>query len=399
MNNINVLIVNENPSSIDIISLQKKWEFTVNALSIKDTYKFLSSNKVDAIIISYQNDIAHVLQKISGIQPSLNIIILGQPDTAKEAVLALKSGNVNFTQLALLDSTLKDFISNILEEEKQKKIKIEDPWFCGKSPALTNMFKKILQVGQSSDIILLGNNGTGKERIAKIINGTFSTKHKEMITINLKAFPDNDKEVFFWSTLKNLFQKYESEIKGIKESLYKTLYLEGLESCDKNFWTTLLGILKERNQESMITKNIRIIIGLQSNYFIEELPELLSEFKTIKVPSLIERREDVPEIIKKITTSYNYKYGRKITNISLDVLMFLTYYNWPGNLKELDMLLETMILNSQHETTLTLNMLPLTIPMIIDNINASGHNNILPLAEAKKIFKKQLLDYTSLTAK
>ncbi|MFC1478947.1 sigma 54-interacting transcriptional regulator, partial [Candidatus Margulisiibacteriota bacterium] len=313
-----------------------------------------------------------------------------------DAVKAIKLGSVEFVTKDINAPELKHIVWSLLEEEKQKECAVNDPWFFGKSPALQTLFEDILKNGRHENIILVGACGVGKRSVAEIINDTFAPRYKKLMSINLSLFPAENRETYFWSTLRDLFQKFETEVKGIEEALYDTLYLQGVENCTSDFQSTLIDVLQHRDGSGMISKSIKVVIGFDHEQSFEKFGKFIDDTRVIRVPSLSERKEDIPELIKAIVARYNRKYARQVEGVSFEVLNILLNYSWPGNIRELDLMLESMILLCEGKKILDIDTLPLTLEMLEDNVSKFGYNSVLPLNEAKEIFEKKLVEFASL---
>jgi len=393
MNTYKILVIDQDAAVIK--PLQEDWAVTVVNACAGDALGVLQTEAPDLLILDYSEENSQLLRQIRDAHPALKIITLGKGATTADAVKALKLGSVEFVAKAIDSPDLKAIIWSLLEEEKQRECVVTHPWFYGRGPALQQLFTDILKLGRRESLILLGESGTGKRRVAEIINNTFAPKYKKLVSINLALFPEDQRETYFWSTLRNLSQKYESEVQGVEETFYDTLYLQGLSSCSADFLDTLTSLLKDRSSDGMIGSSLRVIIGLDSETDQTCLQKSLSDFSVISVPPLRSRKEDIPEMIKAVVAKYNRKHARRVDGIDFEVLNIFLNYSWPGNSKELDSILETMVLSCQNKTVLRLDEVPLTLQMLEDNVYKFGYNSVLPLQEAREIFEKKLIEFTS----
>ena len=393
MNKYKVLIVDK--ENTDFPSLAKSWSVQLVHKTAQELPIYLSSERPDLLILDYNEDNNQVLLDVRKTYPGLRIITLGRGATASDAVRALKLGSVEFVTQDIAAPELRQVVWSLLEESKQKECIVKHPWYFGRSKPLHQLFEDIIKHGRFENIILQGPCGTGKSKVAEIINDTFANKHKRLMAINLSAFPEENREIYFWNTLKDLFKKYESDVVGLEETDHETLYLEGLEGCTPDFITTLFELLLNRQTKDMVSKQVKIIVGLTDIKSLGVPSASLGEFSLIQVPSLKDRAADIPEILKSLVDTYNKKFAKSLEGISFEVLNLLLNYSWPGNLRELDSLVESMILICSSGPVLNVSALPLTIQMLEDSVYQPGYNSVLPVYEAKEIFEKKLIEFTT----
>ncbi|MFA5929160.1 MAG: sigma 54-interacting transcriptional regulator, partial [Candidatus Margulisiibacteriota bacterium] len=232
-------------------------------------------------------------------------------------------------------------------------------------------------------------------RVAEIINRTFAPKHKKLISINLSLFPQETRETYFWGTLRDVFQRYESDVAGVSETFYDMLFLEGVEKCSTDFIATLFNMLQTREAGSMISRSIKVIFGIDTNQDLDRVREYFKFCHIIRIPSLSERKEDLVILIQALIEKYSRKYAQKIEGVSLEALKILLNYRWPGNSAELDAVIENMVLLSKGDPVLKVEALPMTLQMLEDNISKPGYNTILSLSQAKDLFEKELISFAS----
>jgi transcriptional regulator with GAF, ATPase, and Fis domain len=256
-----------------------------------------------------------------------------------------------------------------LEEEKiylQEEIQTSHNYseIIGESPAIKKVFHWVRQVASSdSTVLLLGETGTGKELIARAIHNSSPRKNKLMIKINCAALPANliESELFghekgsFTGAIERRIGKFELAHQG-------TLFLDEIGEMPLELQVKLLRALQEKEIErvggkSTIKTDVRIIAATN-----RDLEKLVEEGKfridlyyrldifPIHLPPLRERREDIPLLASHFIFRFAKKSGRKIKNLNNQALKELMQYHWPGNIRELEHLIERSILLSPGET-------------------------------------------------
>jgi DNA-binding NtrC family response regulator len=228
----------------------------------------------------------------------------------------------------------------------------------GKSHLLLNVFDHISQVAPSNtSVLILGESGTGKEMIANCIHNLSGRKGKPFVKVNCAALPATliESELFghekgaFTGALEKRIGKFERADKG-------TIFLDEVGEMPVELQVKLLRVLQEREIERVggrdtIKVDVRIIAATNKNLekevadgrFRLDLYYRLNVFP-ITLPALRERRDDIPALAYYFMNLYNHKAGKKISGIADTMLRKMMAYNWPGNIRELEHLIERSVL-------------------------------------------------------
>ncbi|MDN3654214.1 sigma 54-interacting transcriptional regulator [Ferruginibacter paludis] len=234
----------------------------------------------------------------------------------------------------------------------------------GTSAAIKTVFRLVSQVASSdSTVLLLGETGTGKELIARAIHNASPRKNKLMIKINCAALPANliESELFghergsFTGAFERRIGKFELANNG-------TLFLDEIGEMPLELQVKLLRALQEKEIERIggkttIKTDVRIIAAtnrdleklMEEGKFRSDLFYRLNIFP-IQLPPLRKRREDIPQLASHFTMRFSKKAGKKITNFSNKALEQLQQYDWPGNIRELEHLIERSVLLTTGDT-------------------------------------------------
>jgi DNA-binding NtrC family response regulator len=234
----------------------------------------------------------------------------------------------------------------------------------GKSPALLKIFDHILQVAPADTTVLItGESGTGKERIAHSIKELSNRKNQPFIKINCSALPPSliESELFghekgsFTGAAERRIGKFELADKG-------TLFLDEIGDMPLEMQAKLLRAIQEKEIERVggnvsIKVNVRIIAATNCNLekevadgrFRLDLYYRLNVFP-IQLPPLRERKEDIGLLARHFIAVYSAKTGKNVTEISESALKSLLSYQWPGNIRELENLIERSILLAKTDT-------------------------------------------------
>jgi transcriptional regulator with GAF, ATPase, and Fis domain len=233
----------------------------------------------------------------------------------------------------------------------------------GDSLEMKKVFRLVSQVASSeSTVLILGETGTGKELIARAIHNSSPRKNKLLVKLNCAALPANliESELFghergsFTGAIERRIGKFELANGG-------SLFLDEIGEMPLELQVKLLRVLQEKEIERVGGKNtikidVRIISAtnrtlenlLNEGKFRRDLFYRLNIFP-INVPPLKKRREDIPLLAAHFINRYSKKSGRRINGLSKKALDELMQYDWPGNIRELEHLIERSILLASGE--------------------------------------------------
>jgi transcriptional regulator with GAF, ATPase, and Fis domain len=228
----------------------------------------------------------------------------------------------------------------------------------GQSSQMQDVFSLVEKVADSdSTILITGESGTGKELIAKSIHTLSSRKHESFIAINCGAIPSELLESELFGHVRGAFTGAISTRAGRFELADGgTIFLDEIGDLAPQLQVKLLRVLQERSFEPVgstksIHVNVRVIAATNKNLedltrtgqFREDLFYRLNVIP-IAVPPLRERKEDIPYLLTHFIQILNARKKRHITGISSTALEHLIHYPWPGNIRELENLVERLII-------------------------------------------------------
>jgi formate hydrogenlyase transcriptional activator len=245
-----------------------------------------------------------------------------------------------------------------LEDEIQSEVSFKE--IIGESRALKKVFEQVRKVAPTdSTVLLLGETGTGKELIARSIHEQSGRVNRTFVKINCSAIPTGllESELFghergaFTGALTQRFGRFEIADGG-------TLFLDEVGDIPLEVQPKLLRVLQEHEFERLgnsrtIRTNVRVIAATN-----RDLPEMVGnrEFRAdlfyrlnvfpVRLPSLRERREDIPRLVRFFTQRYCSRMNRHITSIPNETLRVLSEWNWPGNIRELENYIERSVILS-----------------------------------------------------
>jgi len=228
----------------------------------------------------------------------------------------------------------------------------------GNSGSLKTVLDMVLMVAASeTSVLLLGETGTGKERIAECIHALSPKKNKAFIKVNCAALPPALIESELFGHERGAFTgASEKRIGKFEQANGGTIFLDEIGEMTPEMQVKLLRVLQEKEIQRVggtntLKMDVRVIAATNRNLereiaegrFRMDLYYRLNVFP-IALPPLRERKEDIPVLALHFMHLYNRKIGKQITNISSALLEKLVLYDWPGNIRELENLMERSIL-------------------------------------------------------
>lgn len=268
---------------------------------------------------------------------------------------------------------------------------------------LIDMVIRLATVG--STVLITGESGTGKELIAETIHSNSARKDKPLIKVNCGAIPENllESELFGYEGGAFTGAKKEGKPGVIELAAGGTLFLDEIGEIPFNLQVKLLRFLQSKEftrvgGESSITVDVRIVTAtnrhllemVQQKQFREDLYYRLNVVP-VQVPSLRERKEDIPALVAHFLQVFNRKYNMN-KKISPGVVDSLMRYDWPGNVRELENLIERLVVITIKDI-ITTEDLP---SHLCDSTDLNSPyvmvSGIVPLREAVESVEKQLLE-------
>lgn len=239
-----------------------------------------------------------------------------------------------------------------LHQQLDRKYSIGD--FVSSSPVMQRLFNIIPAIAESpSTVLITGDTGTGKEVLARTIHEHSQRKEKAFIAVNCGALPDNLLESELFGYKAGAFTGASHDKLG-RFALAEggTLFLDEIGEVSKALQVRLLRVLQERTYEPLggietVKADVRIIAATHRNLekmvaegeFREDLYYRINIAK-LELPALAERKEDIPLLVEKFISKFNLLMRKDITGIDPSALSLLVAHDWPGNIRELENVIE-----------------------------------------------------------
>jgi nitrogen regulation protein NR(I) len=312
-----------------------------------------------------------LLEQVAGQHPDLPVVLITAHGTIENAVSAMKRGAFDYITKPFDQEELLAVVRKALAtgERQGREARRAGPTaaaseIIGTSPAIQALLKMIDRVADSpSSVLIQGETGTGKELVARALHQKSRRASKPFIAVNCGAIPENLMESEFFGYEKGAFTGAASSKPGRFDLADGgTLFLDEIGELPKPMQVKLLRVLQEQTLERVGgVKTIRVDVRLLSathqdlklkikeGSFREDLFYRLNTV-TLKLPPLRERKEDLPPLIDHLLRKYSDRLHRRpLRGISPEARAALTTYNYPGNIRELENIIERGVLLSQGE--------------------------------------------------
>jgi DNA-binding NtrC family response regulator len=345
---------------------------TVN--SAESALKVMEESFYDLIItdiILPGIDGIELLKKVKERTPEQIVIIITAYASLETAVEALRVGAYDYVVKPIIHEEIKQIVKNAVRQRallaenailrKQIERQYDFSRIIGESPIMQKIINEVKKIADArSNVLLLGETGTGKELIARAIHFNSSRADKPFIPINCSAIPENLLESELFGHLKGAFTGAVTSKKGLfEEANGGTVFLDEIGDLITGLQSKLLRVLEDHEIRPVggtqsIKVNIRFISAtnmdiegaVKEGKFREDLFYRINVI-TIKLPPLRERKEDIPLLVRHFIQRYTKDLGKDINAIDEGALEKLKSSQWRGNIRELQNIIERAILISE----------------------------------------------------
>ncbi len=335
----------------EAIGLCKKHKFDIAITDLK-------MPKIDGI---------GVLKTIKEISPETMVILITAYASGETAVAAMKEGAYDYLEKNFDVEDLKTVIKDALNK---KGIKEENAVFIkdvenaisfgnmiGKSNGMLKVYSLVKKVADTTaNVLITGESGTGKELVAGAIHENSSRKDKPFVAINCGGIPENLLESELFGYMKGSFSGAHADKPGLFEVAHRgTIFLDEIGELPPFLQVKLLRVVQEKTFRRIGgTKNIKVDVRIISatnqdleqkvkdSDFREDLYYRLNVIP-VKIPPLRERNEDIPLLARYFIEKYSKEFGKEIKKISPYALRLLMGYPFPGNVRELENIIERSV--------------------------------------------------------
>jgi DNA-binding NtrC family response regulator len=346
----------------------------------------INNNSYDVILLdmNFREDTTsgkegfYWLNQIKEIDPKAVVILITAFGDVEMAVQALKEGATDFILkpwqneklIATLSSAIKlkesyDEVDKLQKKQKQLQTDLKKPYsdIIGASASMKNIFSIIDKVAQTdANVLILGENGTGKELIARAIHDRSLRKDEIFVGVDMGAITETLFESELFGHKRGAFTDAKDDRAGRFEIADNgTLFLDEIGNLSMPLQSKLLTVLQRREvtrigTNKAIPVDIRLICA--TNMHVHEMvmentfrQDLLYRINTVEIflPPLRERQDDIPTLANHFLKQYSQKYRKNFTGLRPAAMELLQRYQWPGNIRELQHAIERAIIMAEGD--------------------------------------------------
>jgi two-component system response regulator PilR (NtrC family) len=381
-----ILVVDDERSMRDFLEilLQREGHDVLSCGSAEQALSALESDDFDIVI----SDIRmpgmsgiDLLNRVQDLAPETLVILITAHGTTESAVEAMKLGAYDYLTKPCSVDEIRLVIDKALEkhnlasENQTLKRRLREqaslPTMLGKSLPMKQVFELIRQVAPSrTNILITGESGTGKELVARAIHALSDRQDRPFVTINCGAIPENLLESELFGHVKGSFTGAICNKEGLFEAADGgTLFLDEIGEMPLSLQVKVLRAIQDRTFRrvggtSDIRVDVRILCAtnrilaeeVRTGRFREDLFYRLNVIE-VHLPALRDRPQDIPEFVHFFIKRYATELGRDVSDVDPEVLAILERYAFPGNVRELENLMERAVTLSRSER-ITVECLP-----------------------------------------
>lgn len=373
-----VFIVDDEESILKLLThwVKSKWGYSVKTfMKGTEVLNSLSENPSLILLDIMLPDINgnEVLKKIKSYDKNIPVIMLSAQGSVEVALESIRLGAFDYFPKPIdqnrLEPAIKNAIQNYeliqriteLEENLQKEYSFDN--IISTDNEMQKVFRLVSKVLDNDITVLIqGESGTGKELVARAIHYNGSRKDKPFIVVNCASIPRELLESELFGHEKGSFTgAHQRKIGKFELGNGGTIFLDEIGEMEMSLQAKILRVIQQKEFErvggvDVIKTNVRILSAtnrdlkeaVYNKEFREDLYYRLSSFP-IQIPPLRERRGDVILLIDHFVEKFNEKLGKNIKGFDKNSLKALYDYNWPGNIRELENLVERCIILAEGE--------------------------------------------------
>lgn len=349
-----------------------------------------------------------LLREVRHRDPDLPVVLITGHGDISTAVEAMRDGAWDFLEKPFAGERLVEVVRRGIEkrrlslENRHLKAELEaqqstpGPRLVGRAPAIQQLASMVQRISQvETDVLLYGETGTGKDLVARAVHERSSRGGKPFVAINCGAVPESTIESELFGHEKGAFTgAVERRVGKFEHANGGTVFLDEIESMPLSLQVKLLRVLQERAVErlgsnDLVTLDIRVIaatktdlkLAAEAGQFREDLYYRLNVV-TLPIPSLRERREDIPLLFQHFVAVSASRSGLEAPPLDSQGVSALLAHDWPGNVRELRNVAERYVL------------LGATCDYSLETLLQGAHkdNGDLPLAQQVEVFEKSVIN-------
>src|SRR5208337_2519141 len=384
---------------------------------------------ISDIILPGMNGI-ELLKLVKERIPDQLVVIMTAYASLETAVEALRAGAYDYVVKPIIHEEIKQIVKNALSHKalrnenillkKELEREYDFSRIIGESSAIKKIINEVKKFADAkSNVLLLGETGTGKELIARAIHFNSKRTDKPFVPINCSAIPENLLESELFGHVKGAFTGAISFKKGLlEEANGGTVFLDEIGNLSMGLQSKLLRVLEDYQVRPVGgTQSVKIDLrficatnrdldaAVKDGVFREDLFYRINVI-SIKLPPLRERRDDIAPLVKHFFQKYSGDLGKPVKLVDAETLQLLIDYRWPGNIRELQNIIERAILiaddsiiSTEHLPDNVKTKAPFTQEVLEDRLSIEEYAKTVIQRYQQECTEQQLADMLGITRK
>ncbi|MBN1351661.1 sigma-54-dependent Fis family transcriptional regulator [candidate division KSB1 bacterium] len=415
-----LLIIDDEPAQVQALEgfLKKKGFEIEKANSGLAGIKIIEKQAVDLVVTDFKMpdiDGLEVLKRIKSINPEIDVIVMTAFGSIESVTEAMHHGAVDYLSkpidLDQLELVIEKALihKQLVSENRMMREQLTEKFRFEQIISVSEVMEEAINVAgraapSKSTVLITGESGTGKELIAKAIHYASPRNDKPFLAVNCAALAENLLESELFGHEKGAFTGADRLRKGRFELADKgTLFIDEVGEIPMATQVKLLRVLQEQTFERVggvepIQVNVRIIAAtnrnledmIESNRFREDLFYRLNVVR-INIPPLRKRKADIPMLVDYFLKKVSGENQKSVSGISREAMDQLMKYDFPGNVRELENIIEQAVVLSRSEMVVS-NDLPITVRAAQQGGQKQDDLQEGTFLERVEAFEKQLID-------
>ncbi len=361
-NQKSILIVDDEKGVGDFLTivLKKQGYEAFYASSGKEALKLCKERSFDLALVDIKMPVMdgiEFLKEAKRLNPSLIFIMITAYPSIETAVEAMKEEAFDYITKPFNVNELQRIIKRALEQQKPSEQVIKIEGIVTQSPAMYKILNMLPKIASAeANVLIMGESGTGKELIARAIHNLSPKRNRPFIAVNCAGIPETLLESELFGYKKGAFTGALCDKMGLfKAADGGTIFLDEIGELSPTLQVKILRVVEEKSFKPIgDTKDIKVDVRIISatnkdlekevieGNFREDLYYRLNVIP-IRVPPLRERKEDIPVLVEYFLKKYSKKFKKEIRKVSSSALELLTSYDFPGNVRELENIIERCV--------------------------------------------------------
>jgi two-component system response regulator AtoC len=365
MSETRVLVVDDKEMVATTLAtmVRKNGHVAVTSHNVVDALQLFESEPFDAVLSDVKMGALggfDLLRRVKERSPGVPVILITGEATINDAMQAMEAGAYDYLSKPVRNDVLGRLLNRAIDHKRLVARETQEPRtepapttftdIIGHSPLMLEAFKRVARAARGeASVLILGENGTGKERVARALHEKSDRADHPFVAVNLAALNPHLVESELFGHVRGAFTDARADRQGVFEEAHGgTLFFDEIGDLDPGIQVKLLRAIQDRRIKRVggndeIEVDIRLVSAtnkdiqqlVRDGHFREDLYYRINVMM-VSLPPLRDRREDIPELAEYFLARYAVKLGRSVPRVTPEAMEVLVRYHWPGNVRELE---------------------------------------------------------------